>query len=115
MKVSTKNEYGQLKSVILGRAEGANWPTGDLFFDRMIKLSTFPGSLRRGQVPEQIIEETRDDLLHMRDILEDNDVEVFRPEIKDYSKHSMHYKHSTDPSRMRHVHIACRTRHAAGY
>ena len=36
MKVSVKNEYGQLKSVILGRAEGANWPTGDLFFNQII-------------------------------------------------------------------------------
>ena len=32
MKVSTRNEYGQLKSIILGRIEGANWPTGDIFF-----------------------------------------------------------------------------------
>ena len=96
MKVSTKNEYGQLKSVMLGRAEGANWPTGDLFFDRMMQLSTFPGAIKRGRVPESIIDETRDDLLYMRDILEDNDVKVFRPEIKDYSKHSMHYQYLTN-------------------
>ena len=37
MKVSVKNEYGQLKSTILGRVEGANWPTGDLFFDKISK------------------------------------------------------------------------------
>ena len=35
MKVYTKNEYSQLKSIILGRPEGANWPTGDIFFDRL--------------------------------------------------------------------------------
>ena len=96
MKVSTKNEYGQLKSVILGRADGANWPTGDIFFDRMMKLSTFPGKISKGKVPEHVIEETRDDLLHMKDLLEDHDVKVFRPEIKDYSKHTMHYQYLTD-------------------
>lgn len=93
MKVSTKNEYGQLKSVILGRADKANWPTGDIFFDRMCQLSSFPEKLSKGPVPEEIIEEARDDLLYMRDILEDHDVRVFRPEIKDYKRSVTHYQH----------------------
>ena len=96
MKVSTKNEYGQLKSVILGRADGANWPTGDLVFDRMTKLSTYPKKLRKGPVPDTVIEEARMDLLTMRDVLEDNKVMVFRPEIKDYTKHTMHYQYLTN-------------------
>jgi N-dimethylarginine dimethylaminohydrolase len=93
VKVSTKNEYGQLKSVILGRADKANWPTGDIFFDRMCQLSSFPEKLSKGPVPEEIIEEARDDLLYMRDILEDHDVRVFRPEIKDYKRSVTHYQH----------------------
>lgn len=96
MKVSTKNEYGELKSVILGRPEGANWPTGDLFFDRMNLLSTYPKKLSKGPVPEEVIDQTRDDLLFMRDNLEDNGVKVYRPEIKDYTKHTMHYQYLTD-------------------
>jgi len=96
VKVSTKNEYGQLKSVILGRADGANWPTGDLVFDRMTKLSTYPKKLRKGPVPDTVIEEARMDLLTMRDVLEDNKVMVFRPEIKDYTKHTMHYQYLTN-------------------
>lgn len=93
MKVSTKNEYGQLKSVILGRAEGANWPTGDLYFDRMCMLSTYPGKLSRGPVPQEVIDQTRDDLLFMRDVLEDHGVTVYRPEIKDYRQSVTHYQH----------------------
>ena len=95
MKISTRNEYGQLKSVILGRPEGANWPTGDIFFDRMAKLSTYPKKLQPGPVPESVIEETRDDLLYMCDLLQDNDVKVFRPEITDYRKKVTHAKHLT--------------------
>ena len=93
MKVSTRNEYGQLKSVILGRPEGANWPTGDIFFDRMIELSTFGKTLKSGPVPESIIEETRDDLLYVKDLLEDHGVTVFRPEVSDYKKTVTHAGH----------------------
>jgi glycine amidinotransferase len=96
VKVSTKNEYGQLKSVILGRAEGANWPSGDIYFDKMCQLSTYPTRLARGPVPDEVINETREDLLYMRDVLEDHGVTVYRPEIKDYTKHSMHYQYLTN-------------------
>ena len=91
MKVSTRNEYGQLKSVILGRAEGANWPKGDTFFDRMLGLSTYKGVLYRGRIDDEVVEEAADDLLYMRDTLEDHDVKVFRPDIKDYSQSHTHY------------------------
>ena len=93
VKVSTKNEYGRLKSVILGRAEGANWPTGDHYFDRMCQLSTFPNKLSRGPVPEHVIDEARNDLLYMRDVLGDHGVKVFRPEVKDYKRSVTHYQH----------------------
>ncbi len=93
MRISTRNEYGLLKSVILGRAEGANWPTGDIYFDRMMQLSTYPKKLRRGKVSEQVIEETRTDLLEMKDLLGDYGVTVYRPEVKDYSRQTTFYEH----------------------
>lgn len=96
MKVSTKNEYGRLKSVILGRAEGANWPTGDIYFDRMCQLSTYPKKLTRGAIPEEVIDEVRTDMLYMRDILQDHDVKVYRPEMKDYTKSVTHYQYITN-------------------
>lgn len=94
MKVSTKNEYGQLKSIILGRPDYANWPVGDLWFDRCLSLSTYPSKLRKGPVPESVIKEARDDLLYMKDILEDHDVKVFRPEQQDHRRSYTHYDHT---------------------
>jgi len=91
MKVSTRNEYGQLKSIILGRVEGANWPTGDIFFDRMQLLSTYKGKLQKGPINKDIIEETSEELFYVKDLLEDEGVEVFRPEFKDYTQSVMHY------------------------
>ena len=91
MKVSVKNEYGQLKSVILGRAEGANWPTGDLFFNQIIKLPPVQSNKPKGKLPKEVINQAKEDLLYMKDVLIDNGVEVFRPEMQDYSKTSMHY------------------------
>jgi hypothetical protein len=91
MKVSVKNEYGQLKSVILGRAEGANWPTGDTFFDKIIKLPPVHTGMTKGKISEEVISSTRDDLLYMKDVLIDEGVKVFRPEIQDYSKQFTHY------------------------
>lgn len=95
MKVSTRNEYGRLKSVILGRPDKANWPTGDIFFDRMGQLSTFKGKLQRGPVDEIVIQQARDDLFYMKDKLEDNDVKVFRPEIQDNKNTVTHAGHVT--------------------
>lgn len=97
MKVSTRNEYSELKSVILGRPEGANWPSGDIFFDRMCQLSTYPEKLQRGPVPKgDIIFEAREDLFYMKDLLQDYGVEVFRPEMMDYTTKSTHYQYLTD-------------------
>ena len=57
MKVSTKNEYGKLKSVIIGRIAGGCWPKDDLFFNRMMELSTYTKSkLKRGKIPNDIVE-----------------------------------------------------------
>ena len=91
MKVSTRNEYGQLKSVILGRPDGANWPKGDTFFDRMQGLSTYKGKLNRGPIPQDVIQKAADDLFYMKDVLEDYDVKVWRPELKNYSQAHTHY------------------------
>ncbi len=95
MKVSVKNEYGELKSVILGRATGANWPTGDYYFDRMMSLSTFKGKTPSGKVPQSVIDEAEYDLLTMKHILEDNNVNVHRPEIVDWSTITSVYGHTT--------------------
>ena len=81
MKISTKNEYGELKSVIVGRPDNANWPTGDHYFDRLMKLSTYRPGLEIGPVETQVIDEAREDAYVFVDMLTDRGIEVHRPEI----------------------------------
>lgn len=40
-----------------------------------------------------MIEDTRNDLLHMKDQLEDHGVKVYRPEMMDYKRSVTHYEH----------------------
>lgn len=79
MKVSTKNEYGKLKSVLVGTAENMSWPTDDHEFNRAMSRSTYPGKLIRGQVPEQIIKEATEDLNKLSDEMQDRGIHVYRP------------------------------------
>lgn len=86
MRIYTRNEYDSLRSVIVGHAEMANWPTGDIFFDRIMSLSTYKPVLKKGKVPEEVIQETRDDVYAFIDILKSNGVKVYRPEHIDWSR-----------------------------
>jgi len=79
MKVSTTNEYAKLHSVIVGRAENMSWPMNDHEFNRAMSRSTYPGTLIRGQVPEQIIKEATEDLKRLCDEMQDRGIQVYRP------------------------------------
>lgn len=86
MKINTKNEYGKLKSIIVGRPDHANWPVGDPIFDNMCELSTYPTRLQRGPVPLWVVQQAREDMFKFIDLLGDNDVQVYRPELTDWTK-----------------------------
>jgi N-dimethylarginine dimethylaminohydrolase len=86
MKISTKNEYGALKSVIVGRPDNANWPTGDAVFDAFLDLSTYERRLTKGRIPDKVVNEAREDLLDFINLLKDNGVAVHRPFITDWTK-----------------------------
>jgi len=86
MKVYTKNEYGKLKSVIVGRPEHAGYPVGDPYSDQMLNLSTFPGRPRSGSLPEEVIKEAREDAFEFIDTLQEEGVTVYRPEIYDWRR-----------------------------
>ena len=81
MKVSTTNEYGKLKSVLLGSVQGGAWPTDDNFFDTMISSSTWPTKLEKSQFDANVIADTDMELNLLQELLEQNDVEVHRPNI----------------------------------
>ncbi len=81
MKISTNNEYGELKSVIVGRCEQHAWPTDDLAFDEMIEASTYPNTLPRETLPDVVTQQAQEDLQHMADVLESRNITVYRPTI----------------------------------
>jgi len=79
VKISTVNEYSELKSIIVGSVENMSWPTDDNEFNRSIDRSTYPGTLTRGTLPKQVSEEATEDLDRLVQILENRDIEVYRP------------------------------------
>jgi len=79
MKVSTTNEYGLLKSVIVGCVENFQWPENDNEFDRSITRSTYPTTLTRGALPNSVYEEATQDLNRLVEILTKRNIEVHRP------------------------------------
>ncbi len=81
MKISTNNEYGELKSVIVGKCEQHEWPTQDVAFNKMIKQSTYPDTLPKETLPAYVTQQAQEDLQYMSDVLESRNVTVYRPTI----------------------------------
>lgn len=79
MKISTNNEYGNLKSIIVGSVENMSWPADDKEFNAGIDRSTYPGTLTRGLLPKKVSDEATEDLDRLVQILENRDIEVYRP------------------------------------
>lgn len=81
MKIYTQNEYGILKSVIVGSAKFAAWPSDDVDFLKSIGKSTYDVKLNLGPLPAKIIAETEQDLDKLADELDSKKVKVYRPTI----------------------------------
>lgn len=79
MKISTQNEYSTLKSVIVGSAKSATWPSNDPAFTESIATSTFDGEIIPGPLPTNIVEEAEQDLDRLAEVLEKEQVKVYRP------------------------------------
>lgn len=85
MKVFSTNEYGNLKSAVVGRPDNAVYPRGDRFYSQWVRGN--PNWKECDHViPESVVGAARDDLFHVRDILEDHGVKVWRPEIMDHKQ-----------------------------
>ena len=81
MKVSTRNEYGRLRSVLVGSVENFSWPKGDVEFDQGISRSTYPETLQNIVPDPKVLSEAYEDLEQLSSILEDRGVQVHRPTI----------------------------------
>ena len=73
------NEWDQLEEVIVGNPLRARYPTAD----PSTRLAEFPDrsvdDIPQGSFPQQIIEETEEDLSRFVEILEEQGVSVKRP------------------------------------
>ena len=83
MKVSTRNEYDRLRSVLVGSVENFSWPKGDVEFDQGISRSTYPETLQNIVPDPKVLSEAYEDLEQLSSILEDRGVQVHRPTITD--------------------------------
>ena len=85
MKISTSNEWGKLKSVVVGSATNANWPSNDPVFalegeKTLWKETPVPS----GPVPQWIVDEANEDLDELAGVLTKLGIEVFRPNAMNF-------------------------------
>lgn len=81
MILRSHNEWGRLRSVIVGRADNARVPIDDV----SLRAINYAGAGRRtvhhGPYPQQVIDEANEDLESLCRIFVDAGVTVFRPDI----------------------------------
>jgi len=78
MSVSSFNEWGKLKEIVVGTATNANWPKTDPVF-RSQSTSWTETPIPEGPVPQWVVDEANEDLEILVDILHQADVTVHRP------------------------------------
>ncbi len=87
-KVNSNTEWGELKEVILGRVDNSQIPkikNKDIHSVDYANYSS-TSNLPSGRYPQQVIEETQEDLEEFQQQLEKLGVRVIRPELQDFSK-----------------------------
>ena len=85
MKIKTTNEYSKLRSVIVGTAINANWPSQDEEFRKMEETTLWKHTpVPSGPVEQSIIEHTERELEGLCNIFVNHGVEVHRPSDLDY-------------------------------
>ena len=85
MKISSRNEWDPVRTIIVGSARHANWPTQDPVFARESEKTVWRDSpVPSGAVPHWIIEETEQDLDQLIRVLKQAGTEVLRPDAIDF-------------------------------
>jgi len=85
MKISSSNEWGKLKSIIVGSATNANWPSTDPVFAEESRKTTWTETpVPSGAVPQWIVDEANEDLSILIDTLRKLDITVYQPYDLDF-------------------------------
>jgi N-dimethylarginine dimethylaminohydrolase len=80
MKINSNNEWGNLRSIVVGSATHANWPSTDPVFALESTKTTWTETpVPSGAVPQWIIDEANEDLQDLADVLVKLGVVVYRP------------------------------------
>jgi N-dimethylarginine dimethylaminohydrolase len=80
MIINSSNEWGKLRSVVVGDATWANWPSEDpVFSQEHLKTLWKETPVPSGPVPQHIIDEANEDLQDLTDVLTKLGVIVYRP------------------------------------
>lgn len=85
MNIHSFNEWDRLRSIVVGTATNANWPSDDPVFAQENSHTTWTDTpVPSGPVPQWIVEETNQDLEGLCDILTKAGVTVYRPRDLDF-------------------------------
>lgn len=85
MRLSSTNEWGRLRSIVVGTATNANWPSNDPVFATEAQTTLWKESpVPAGPVPDWIVDEANADLGGLSNILTSLGVEVHRPKDLDF-------------------------------
>ena len=94
MKIHSYNEWDPLRSVVVGRADHANWPVNDPVFRSESERTLWKETpVPSGAVPDWIIEQANEDLEELANTLKSLGVEVFRPDDFNFQTHDGMYNY----------------------
>lgn len=94
MKIHSYNEWDPLRSVVVGRADHANWPVHDPVFRSESERTLWKETpVPSGPVPDWIVREANEDLDALAGVLRSFDVEVFRPDDFNFQVHDGMYNY----------------------
>lgn len=83
--ISTYNEWDPLRSVVVGSAKYANWPSDDPVFSQESKKTTWTETpVPSGPVPDHIVDEANEDLNELARTLHNLGIHVIRPAPRNY-------------------------------
>jgi glycine amidinotransferase/scyllo-inosamine-4-phosphate amidinotransferase 1 len=87
MRINSNNEWGKLKSVVVGSATNANWPSDDPVFAEESRKTTWTETpVPSGAVPQWIIDEANEDLAILIDTLHKLRIDVYQPKDLDFPR-----------------------------
>jgi len=94
MIINSYNEWDPLKSIVVGSATSANWPSNDPVFSlEGEKTQWKETAVPRGPVPQWIIDEANEDLQQLADTLVKLGAEVIRPTEFNFQTHDGMYNY----------------------